>query len=216
MCGILGYISEREQNIGEILLQGLKRLTYRGYDSFGFAFKTDSKIEVLKDVGDVEKLKELNFVGHVGIAHVRWATHGGVSKANAHPHLSCDGSVAIVHNGIIENYEELRKFLERNGHRFTSETDSEVVAHLIEEGLKEGKSPVVATRYAFKKLEGSFALAVLFRDYDLLVGARRDSPLIVGLGNGEVFLSSDVIAFINHTRKAIYLEDDEMVVVRCE
>jgi len=216
MCGILGFISEKECDVGKILLRGLKRLTYRGYDSFGFAFKTDGEIEVLKDVGDVEKLKELSFVGRAGIAHVRWATHGSVTKENAHPHLSCDGSVAIVHNGIIENFEDLRRSLERSGHEFSSETDSEVVAHLIEEGLRSEKSPVLAARDAFRKLEGSFALAILFRDHDLLIGARRDSPLIVGLGNREAFLSSDVIAFMDYTRKVIYLEDDEMVVLRCD
>jgi len=215
MCGIFACLTANyNEKLGDVLLAGIKKLTYRGYDSYGFAVRNENGIEVLKDVGDVEKVEKLEFGGNAGIAHVRWATHGGVTKENAHPHLSCDNSIAIVHNGIIENHAELREELKTRGHRFRSQTDSEVIAHLIEDELKKGLSVKQACWRAFNKLEGSFAVAVIFKDFDLLIGARRESPLIVGVGNGSYYLASDVLAILDKTKDVIFLDEDEMVVLK--
>ena len=215
MCGIFGYVGNR--SLGKTLTNGLKRLEYRGYDSAGIAV-AGSSIKVLKGVGKVDEIaKALGFErlnGVVGIAHTRWATHGGVTETNAHPHVSCDAKVAVVHNGIIENYEELKEFLQQRGHTFVSETDTEVIPHLIEEFYNETKDAKQAVLKAAKALEGSFAFLAIFEDApDRIFAVRYKSPLVVGVGDGENFVASDVPAFLEYTRKAIFLEDMEMAVI---
>ena len=216
MCGIIAAVSSEEE-VAPILLEGLKREEYRGYDSAGVAvLNGKGTITVRKDVGRVKQLEERYNVarlgGRVGIAHTRWATHGGVSQRNAHPQVSCRGEVAIVHNGIIENYLELKKGLQSRGHAFTSETDSEVIAHLIEEEYAKEKDPVRATLAAARLMRGQYAFVALFRDRsDLLVGARYDAPLVVGMGERTKFLASDVLAFLAHTDRAVFLDNKEVV-----
>jgi glucosamine--fructose-6-phosphate aminotransferase (isomerizing) len=216
MCGIIAAVSA-DQEVASILLEGLKREEYRGYDSAGVAvLNGKGTITVRKDEGRVKELEQRYNVarlgGKVGVAHTRWATHGGVSQKNAHPHLSCKGEVAIVHNGIIENYLELKKELESTGHSFASETDSEVIAHLIEVEYENEKDPVKATIAAAKSMRGQYAFVVLFKDRpDLLVGARYDAPLVVGIGEKTKFLASDVLAFLAQTDRAIFLDNKEVV-----
>jgi len=216
MCGIIAAVSSEEE-VASILLEGLKREEYRGYDSAGVAvLNGKGTIMVRKDVGRVKELEERYNIarlgGKVGIAHTRWATHGGVSQRNAHPHLSCKGEVAIVHNGIVENYLELRKELESTGHTFTSETDSEVIAHLIEAEYEKKRDPVGAALGAAKLMRGQYAFVALFSDRpDLLIGARYDAPLVVGMGGRTKFLASDVLAFLPHTDMAVFLDNKEVV-----
>jgi glucosamine--fructose-6-phosphate aminotransferase (isomerizing) len=216
MCGIIAAVSSEEE-VAPILLEGLKREEYRGYDSAGVAVLNGKGIiTVRKDVGRVKELEERYNIarlgGKVGIAHTRWATHGGVSQRNAHPHLSCKGEVAIVHNGIIENYIELRKELESMGHTFVSETDSEVIAHLVEEEYQKKRDPVGAALAAAKLIKGQYAFVALFNDRpDLLIGARYDAPLVVGMGGRTKFLASDVLAFLPHTDMAVFLDNKEVV-----
>ncbi|HUK74560.1 MAG TPA: glutamine--fructose-6-phosphate transaminase (isomerizing) [Nitrososphaerales archaeon] len=216
MCGIIAAVSSEEE-VAPILLEGLKREEYRGYDSAGVAvLNGKATITVRKDVGMVGQLEQrYDFSalgGHVGIAHTWWATHGGVSQKNAHPQLSCKGLVAVVHNGIIENYLELRKELQSRGHAFSSQTDSEVIPHLIEEEYEKDRDPVKATLAAARLMRGQFAFVALFKDRpDLLVGARYDAPLVVGLGERTNFLASDVLAFLAHTDRAVFLENKEVV-----
>lgn len=210
MCGIIGYIGKDEAL--PILLKGLERLEYRGYDSAGIVVSGN----VEKCRGKIDDLKKIlkPVKGNVGLGHTRWATHGVPSKENAHPHCDCTGRISIVHNGIIENYHKLRISLQEKGHRFASETDSEVVAHLIEEELKNDSSFDNAVRKALKKLEGSYALGITNTEYpDRIIGARLNSPLIVGVGDNENFIASDVPAIIDRTRKVIYLNDREIVVL---
>lgn len=217
MCGIVGYIGEQEAC--PILIDGLKRLEYRGYDSAGVAVLNGGAIDVRKSVG---KLKALECAiegcspkGSLGVGHTRWATHGRPSDENAHPHSDCTGKLTVVHNGIIENYMELKAQLQSEGHEFTSETDTEVAAHLIERYYEGDLAPAV--RKAAKELEGSFALVVVARDEpDKIVAARRHSPLVIGLGEGENYLASDVSAFLKHTRQVIYADDDNVVVISRE
>ena len=216
MCGIIAAVSLDEE-VAPILLEGLKREEYRGYDSAGGAvLNGKGTIVVRKDAGRVKHLEERYDVaslgGRVGMAHTRWATHGGVSQRNAHPQVSCEGEVAIVHNGIIENYLELRKELKSRGHSFTSETDSEVIAHLLEEQYGKAKDPVKATVGAAKLMRGQYAFVALFKDRpDLLIGARNDAPLVVGMGERTKFLASDVLAFLAHTDRAEFLDNKEVV-----
>ena len=211
MCGIIGYIGPRKAS--PVLLEGLKKLEYRGYDSAGMALVTPDGLVVKKGAGKIadleKKLDFTNIPGNVGIAHNRWATHGKVSDENAHPHMDCDGTIAIVHNGIIENYKELKK--ELNMHRFTSETDSEVIAHLIEEGVKMGKDFETAFKDAISKLEGSYAILAIMKGENKIMAARKGSPLVVGVGQGETFISSDIVAFLEWTKKVIYLRDYDIV-----
>ena len=215
MCGIIGYIGPRETK--EILLEGLRRLEYRGYDSAGIAIFHEGKVVIRRSQG---KLKELErkclgerFNGHLGIGHTRWATHGKPSEANAHPHKA--GGVVVVHNGIIENYLSLKKILSREGHTFKSETDTEILCHLIQSHLFKGATFEEALRQALLKVEGAYAIAVLYEgEDDKLIGARRESPLILGVGEGESFVASDIPAILPYTRKMIFLEDGEMAVIR--
>ncbi|MCL0073449.1 glutamine--fructose-6-phosphate transaminase (isomerizing) [Dehalococcoidia bacterium] len=220
MCGIVGYAGYRESQ--PILLESLKRLEYRGYDSCGIAVSVNSAletaptIEVHKDVGRVVDMeKNLPCVhGRVGIGHTRWATHGEVSPANAHPHLDCSGRIAVVHNGVIENFQSLRDELSREGHHFSSETDTEVIAHLIENYYSGDLEGAVAR--ALAELVGTYAVIVMAAGHEELVVARRESPLIIGVGDKENFVASDVAAVLDYTGSVVYLEDGDIAVVSGE
>ena len=214
MCGIIGYIGS--QNAVPVLLDGLKRLEYRGYDSAGVAVLCDGKITVRRSVGKLANLEKTLAGGDlsstVGIGHTRWATHGKPSEQNAHPHRS--GSLALVHNGIIENYMALREQLRKDGYRFESETDTEVVAHLIAHRMKSGHDLEGAVRAAAKEVRGSYAIAVLCEnDPHTLVAARSGCPLVVGMGEDGAFVASDVTAILAHTRDVVFLEDGEVAVL---
>ncbi len=216
MCGIIGYVGS--MNASRIVLEGLKHLEYRGYDSVGFAGVLNGSLIVKKDVGKVDEVHaKLNFLEHdlkLAIGHTRWATHGRVTKANAHPHTDCRRNVAIVHNGIIENYEELKKELVSKGHVFRSKTDSEVVAHLIEEELSNEKSFKEACFKAFSRLEGAYAILAINKDEHKIVAVKKGSPLVIGLADHGSFVASDIPAFINYTKKVVYLYDYDMVVLK--
>ena len=223
MCGIIGYVGKHEA--APLLMDGLRRLEYRGYDSAGICTLGREGLSLRKCVGRVSALADVlrkkPVTGSLGISHTRWATHGLPSDANAHPHLDESGRLVIVHNGIIENYAELRRRLGERGHRFFSQTDTEVLAHLIGHHLDKlvprGKRPAPelltqAVQRATQEAEGTYAIAVLHADLpDQLIGARRGSPLVVGVGKGEQFLASDVSPIVNHTRKVIYLHDGDVV-----
>jgi glutamine---fructose-6-phosphate transaminase (isomerizing) len=215
MCGIVGYVGPRDA--APILLEGLRRLEYRGYDSAGIAIRTDQgTVFVEKRAGKLHNLTDhLNGespAGHPGIAHTRWATHGAPTDLNAHPHADCTGKLALIHNGIIENYAEIRDRLAGAGHAFSSETDTEVLAHLIEE--RYTGDLVEAVRSALRDVRGAYAIGVMHTDHpDLIVGARMNVPLIVGLGEGEGFLASDVPAILEHTRNMIVLHEGDIAAV---
>ena len=218
MCGIVGYVGEKQAL--EVIVNGLRRLEYRGYDSAGVAVVADGRLAARKKAGKLGNLETLLGADPLpqsttGIGHTRWATHGGPTDANAHPHLSEDGRVAVIHNGIIENFAELREHLMGQGVSLTSETDTEVVAHLLAAILPEvGDDLAEAMRQTCRRLEGAFTLVVVKSDQpDLVVAARRNSPLVVGLGQGENFLASDVAAFVEHTREALELGQDQVVVL---
>ena len=213
MCGITGYIGENDA--APVLLQALKRMEYRGYDSAGISTIHKDNVTIKKDIGRInainEKIELDKAKGKVGVAHTRWATHGGVTKENAHPHLSCKQKIVLVHNGIIENYRQLFKELSDN-HEIKSETDSEVIVHLIEEEYNKEKDPLKTLQNVSKKLNGSFALVVIFSDKkDEIYGVRKYAPLIVGIGKQENFISSDIVSFIDYTDNVIFLEDKEIV-----
>jgi glucosamine--fructose-6-phosphate aminotransferase (isomerizing) len=214
MCGIIGIVGA--EPVAERLLDGLKRLEYRGYDSAGIATLVDGQIERRRAPGKLKnlaaKLREQPLDGTTGIAHTRWATHGAPTEDNAHPHTA--GDVSLVHNGIIENFRQLRDELAAEGARFESQTDSEVVAHLIDRELKRGGSPREAVAAVLPRLHGAFALAVMFRSApDLLIGARLGSPLTVGFGDGENYLGSDAIGLAPFTQRIAYLEEGDWVVI---
>ncbi|MDX3645142.1 glutamine--fructose-6-phosphate transaminase (isomerizing) [Streptomyces sp. MB09-02B] len=218
MCGIVGYVGS--QSALDVVLAGLKRLEYRGYDSAGVAVLADGGLAAARKAGKLVNLeKELVGrplpTGSTGIGHTRWATHGGPTDTNAHPHLDNAGRVAVVHNGIIENFAALRTELAERGHTLTSETDTEVVAHLLAEEFSSCDDLAEAMRLVCRRLEGAFTLVAVHADApDVVVGARRNSPLVVGVGEGEAFLASDVAAFIAHTRSAIELGQDQVVELR--
>ena len=230
MCGIVGYAGRRQAT--PFILEGLKRLEYRGYDSAGIAIAEGGVIQRCRAAGKLvnleNALKKSPLAGVVALGHTRWATHGKPSEENAHPHCDCTGELVVIHNGIIENYVEIQERLLRAGHKFASETDTEVVAHLIEEKLKglhrPGATPgfaepalFEAVRLALGEVKGAYALAVLWaKAPGVIVSAKTASPLIIGLGEGENFLASDVPAFLAHTRKAVFLEDGEMAVVKAD
>lgn len=214
MCGIVGYIGEKKAK--SILLEGIKRLEYRGYDSAGMAIIHDSDINYEKSVGRIceleKKISNKFNEGTVGIVHTRWATHGAPTFENAHPHTGCHGKIAIVHNGIIENYIYLKEKLLKEGHKFKSETDSEVIAHLIEGHYKGNLEDAV--RLALKEVEGAYGLAIICQDEPgKMIAARYGSPLIVGVGEGEYFIASDVAAIVEHTKNVVYLEDNDIAVL---
>lgn len=212
MCGIVAYVGRKKA--APILLEGLKKLEYRGYDSSGMAILEKNKINVVKAVGKVSELEKKmegkKLDGTIGIAHTRWATHGKPSDKNSHPHGDCRKNIWVVHNGIIENYKELRSFLTKKRHKFSSETDTEVVAHLIEE-LAKGNNHKDALIKALNMIEGTYGLAVLSSNFpDKILVAKKGSPLIIGVGNEEYIVASDASSIINYTRKVIYLEDFEI------
>jgi glucosamine--fructose-6-phosphate aminotransferase (isomerizing) len=209
MCGIIGYKGNR--NAVETVYNGIKRLEYRGYDSWGIACAQPQGIKVYKKAGKIGEMPQMG-KSSMAISHTRWATHGGVCDENAHPHLSNDGSIAVVHNGIIENYLELKKQLEEKGYKFYSETDTEVIAHLIDEHF-DGDFPE-AVRNAAKELKGSYAVIAMRNGNDELVALRNESPLVIGLGSDECFLASDVPAFLEHTNEVMFVDDGEMVIVK--
>lgn len=209
MCGIVG-IAARDEFPSRLLLERLKRLEYRGYDSFGFY---DGR-RLYKFVGGIRVTAAKGRM-RLGISHTRWATHGRVTVANAHPHRSCDGRVVIVHNGIIENYEDLKKDLAGKGHRFTSETDSEVIAHFFEEGLKS--KPIKALIPDFiRKFRGTFAVLVMLRGGDEIYAIKRDSPLVLGVAARQMIVASDMHAFSDLGGKLVFFDDDEFAVIRPE
>ncbi|MBF0425831.1 MAG: glutamine--fructose-6-phosphate transaminase (isomerizing) [Magnetococcales bacterium] len=217
MCGIIGAIGER--NVTPLLMEGLKRLEYRGYDSAGVAVVYQSAIQVRRAVGKLSNLREQltsqPLVGFVGIGHTRWATHGPPTERNAHPHRSA--KVVVVHNGIIENYLELRRELTACGVKLLSDTDTEIIPHLIEQRLEQGDDPVTAVRLTLPRLTGAFALGILFLDHpDLLVATRRSSPLILGLGHGENFIASDATPLVPYTRRMVYLNDNDIAILHRE
>ncbi|MGZ8143846.1 MAG: glutamine--fructose-6-phosphate transaminase (isomerizing) [Methylosarcina sp.] len=218
MCGIVGGIAQR--NVVPILMEGLKRLEYRGYDSAGLAVINDRTIYRKRQLGKVKDLEELlssdPVSGQIGIAHTRWATHGKPSAANAHPHVSRN-RMAVVHNGIIENHEQLREVQIQLGYEFTSETDTEVIVHAVDHALEFAKTFVDAVKHAVKKLEGAYALGIVCSDYpDTLIACRKGSPLVIGIGIEEYFIASDVAALLPVTRRFIFLEDGDIAVIKID
>jgi glucosamine--fructose-6-phosphate aminotransferase (isomerizing) len=211
MCGIVGYIGYKQAE--PILIKSLKRLEYRGYDSCGIAIANEGEIRLVKDVGRIteleEKLPSIN--GNAGIGHTRWATHGAPSKINSHPHLDCHGKIAVVHNGIIENYFDLKQQLIGDGHKFLSETDTEVVSHLVEKYYNGNISEAVAK--ATNDILGTYALGVIDSFAKEIVIVRKESPVVIGIGDGENFIGSDIPALLDYTDRVIYVEDDDMVVL---
>ncbi len=217
MCGIIGYIGKR--NVVPILIAGLKRLEYRGYDSAGLAVIEDDQLQIVKEAGKISKLEEsinhAHYVSTMGIGHTRWATHGEPTRLNAHPHTDGPENIAIIHNGIIENYSVLKSMLENKGHQFSSDTDTEIVAHLIDEFYQGDFEE--AFRRALGELTGTYGFAVISKyEPDKIYVARQGSPLVVGIGDGENFLASDVSAIVSHTRNVFYLNDGEMAVLSRE
>ncbi|MCL4463266.1 MAG: glutamine--fructose-6-phosphate transaminase (isomerizing) [Firmicutes bacterium] len=214
MCGIIGYIGEKQAY--PILIDGLSKLEYRGYDSAGVALLDEDQLEIMKSVGRLSKLEEkigeqVPF-GTMGIGHTRWATHGRPCDMNAHPHSDCTGEYVVIHNGIIENYQALREWLKTEGHLFRSETDTEVLAHLVEQYFRGDLK--AAVRQVLEKVSGSYAMVVMSeRDPGRLICARKDSPLVIGLGEGENFIASDIPALLKYTRRTIILEDGELAEV---
>lgn len=214
MCGIIGYTGYRKTK--EVILDCLKRLEYRGYDSAGISILDDqATIQTIKAVGEIsfleEKLSDVAFKGSVGIGHSRWATHGSVTEKNAHPHTSCNNEIAIVHNGIIENFKSIKEQLEKKGHQFQSNTDSEVLAHLIEEKYNIHKNLKQAVSEIIKEIKGSYALVAIHKDEaQTIVAARKDSPLVIGVGDNENFVASDIPAFLPYTKRVIYLDEGDI------
>ncbi|MEZ4979633.1 MAG: glutamine--fructose-6-phosphate transaminase (isomerizing) [Chitinophagales bacterium] len=216
MCGIVAYIGNKEAY--PILIKGLERLEYRGYDSAGVAI-LESEIKVFKRAGKVQELKDYasghNTAGNIGIGHTRWATHGEPNERNAHPHSSSDSNIAIIHNGIIENYAPLKEELKKRGHEFLSDTDTEVLVHLIEDVQKNNNVDLFeAVRIALNEVTGAYAIVVLSKDNpNQLIGARKGSPLVVGMGNEEFFIASDATPIIEYTKNVVYLDDEEIALI---
>ena len=220
MCGIVGYIGNKKAS--EVLLRGLSHLEYRGYDSSGVALMTKNKIEIHKAPGKLNNLKELLLKqqnicnnSHAGIGHIRWATHGLPTELNAHPHTCNCGSLVVVHNGIIENYKELKAELEKLGCKFKSQTDTEVAAHLIAQEFNKTKDLLASVREAIKKIKGAYAFCVMHKTItDRIVVARKNAPLIIGVGEGENYIASDIPAIIEYTKRAIYLNDNQVAQIK--
>ncbi|MFB6158607.1 MAG: glutamine--fructose-6-phosphate transaminase (isomerizing) [Candidatus Nanohalobium sp.] len=213
MCGIVGYKGEGDAS--EIVFKGLKKLEYRGYDSAGIATARESSVQVEKGEGTIDEVSPEPRESQAGIGHTRWATHGGVNDTNAHPHTDCSEDIAVVHNGIINNYEELRQELERKDHSFKSETDTEVIPHLMEEAVDDEKTLEAAAQRVADRLQGSYAVVAAFSTGDI-VAFKNESPLVIGVGEEENFLASDVTPFLEHTDEAIFLEDGETAVLNGE
>ncbi len=215
VCGIIGYIGNNRA--APILLNGLRKLEYRGYDSAGIATVNENKIEIKKDIGKVDEIhSKLNFEdlqGKIGIGHTRWATHGGVTKENAHPHISSNGRIAVVHNGIIENFQEQYKFLTGQGFHFNSETDTETIPNTIEYHMKRGYDFVEAVKRSFKHLEGQYAIVAMHQDENKIVAVRKEAPLVIGVGTNEFFVASDIPAFLDSTKNVVFLEEKDMAII---
>ncbi len=214
MCGIVGYIGPKKAS--EVILEALRKVEYRGYDSAGIAV-CNSKIEIMKDAGKIAEIEKRNdfskLQGTIGIGHTRWATHGEVNKQNAHPHTDCTGTICLVHNGIIENYSELRERLGKLGHRFKSETDTELVAHLLEEEFKAKKDFKAAFFGMLKEVEGSYSFVVMRQGERKLYCARKSCPLVIGIGKGEMFFASDMPAVLDRTREFVFLGEGEAAIL---
>jgi glucosamine--fructose-6-phosphate aminotransferase (isomerizing) len=221
MCGIFGIVTNQDISIGKYVLDGIKRLEYRGYDSCGIVAQFDSKLYVKKDSGKIDEINQKLHLddfpngSRLALAHTRWATHGAPTKINSHPHLDCNKKVAVIHNGILENFIELKKDLKNKGHTFLSETDTEIIPHLIEEFMNEGLHFKEAICKTIEKCEGAFALAVCHADYpDKIIVVRRESPLVVGVEVGKTaYCASDIPAFLPYTRQCYILDDDEMAIL---
>lgn len=216
VCGIIGYIGDRPAC--EVIVKGLKRLEYRGYDSAGIVTEEGGRLYIKKGAGRIDELAEklgfLEMPGKRGIGHTRWATHGVPNDSNAHPQTDCSGEIALVHNGIIENFAELRGELLGKGHTFKSDTDTETIAHLIEDELKSSSNFEEALRKALKRLKGSFALGIIYTgEPDRLYFVRNESPLVLGIGDGETFAASDIPAFLEYTNRVVFLDDGEYAVI---
>ncbi|MFX1387839.1 MAG: glutamine--fructose-6-phosphate transaminase (isomerizing) [Promethearchaeota archaeon] len=222
MCGIFGIITNQNKPIGKIALEGIRRLEYRGYDSCGIVSQFESKLLVKKDAGKIEeihkklKLDEFPNGSKLALAHTRWATHGPPTKINSHPHLDCNDKIAVIHNGILENFIELKEELLSKGHIFKSETDTEIIPHLIEENLKKNGDFKEAVVNAIKKCEGAYGLAICHADYpNTIIAVRRESPLVIGIEEGKTsYCASDIPAFLPYTRKCYILEDDEIAILK--
>src|SRR6476619_3114793 len=215
MCGILGYIGPK--HVVPVLIDGLRRLEYRGYDSAGVAVVHDGAIDLRRSAGKLSNLEQViridPIVGDYGVGHTRWATHGRPTEENAHPHRDCTGKIVVVHNGIIENYLDLKQELQREGHTFVTETDTEIVAHLVEREMKDDGLEN-AVRRALMLMRGLFALVLISaEDPEKIVAVRNGPPIVVGLGEGEFFVASDIPAILSHTRDVVFLGDEEMAVI---
>lgn len=215
MCGIIAVVGAKN-NANRIVVNGLKNLEYRGYDSWGIAYRDKNLIRSRKNIGKLSGSEEIldsisTQPASLSMGHTRWATHGATTKANSHPHFSCDRDIAVVHNGIIENYQELRQQLESAGHKLRSETDTEVIAHLVEDEFKKSRSLTEAVGRALQQVKGAFAIAVAHEQSNTLVGARRGSPLVVGLGKDQKFLASDIPAFLTETNEVIFAEEGDLI-----
>src|SRR5208283_2821173 len=212
MCGIIGYCGEREMI--PVLVDGLKKLQYRGYDSVGVSvINSFNELETFKRKGKISEFEDFmndkKINSSIGIGHTRWATHGEPNERNAHPHMDCKREIAIIHNGIIENFNSLKELLISEGHQFSSDTDSEIIAHLIEKFYENDLEE--ATMKALKIIEGTFGLAIIHRKNKEIIAARRGSPLILGIGENEMFVTSDVTAILPYTKKVVYISDNEVV-----
>jgi glucosamine--fructose-6-phosphate aminotransferase (isomerizing) len=215
MCGIFAYTGSK--NAGEILLDGLTSLEYRGYDSAGIYTPESGGVKAVGPVSHLRRKMPAGFFGTSGISHLRWATHGEPTEANAHPHRDCTGDIWVVHNGIIENHKELRARLEKAGHTFTSTTDTEVLSHLVEEHLKTEKSFEKAAVAALKEVKGTYGVAIQYRlEPERIIGARMGAPVVLGLGEGENFIASDASPILRHTRQVVFLEDGEVAIIQPE
>src|ERR1044072_2285181 len=216
MCGIIGYIGDKQ--VLPILIDGLRRLEYRGYDSAGVPVVRSGTIERRRSAGKLARLEEAiagnPLDGEYGIGHTRWATHGGPTEENAHPHRDCTGRIVVVHNGIIENYLQLKEQLRQADHQFVTETDTEIIAHLIEEYLKQDNNFENAVRRAMLDLKGIFALSIINADEpDMIIAVRQGPPVVIGLGDGEFFVASDIPPILQHTRDVFFLGDGEMAII---
>lgn len=211
MCGIFGYVG-KQNTAAQFVLDGLKLLEYRGYDSWGIAIKNGNKIEFEKHTGKIGEASTILSHSSLGIGHTRWATHGGVTQENAHPHLDCNREIAVIHNGIIENFQEIKNELESKGHIFTSQTDTEILPHLIEENLKS-TGFATAVRDAFNRLTGMNAIVVAYAPSKEIIAAKNGSPLVVGISEDELFIASDTAGIVKHTKKVIFLADQQMAIL---
>jgi glucosamine--fructose-6-phosphate aminotransferase (isomerizing) len=217
MCGIFAYTGNGSKNASDVLLDGLVSLEYRGYDSAGIFVPEMGAARAAGAVANLRKKIPPDFAGNSGIAHLRWATHGEPSESNAHPHQDCGGEIWIVHNGIIENHREIKKQLIEKDHIFASDTDTEVLSHLIEEHLKSEKNFEYATRAALKEVRGTYGIAIQYsKEPRIIIGARMGAPVVLGLGDGEYFIASDASPLLRHTRQIVFLEDGDVVVIKPE